>query len=108
MPAPLARGLLLGDTASPGVTEIAGMEPLRALDPETVEGAIGQVECEVVGFFRAERGNSLQPGASLRMTQDDLALAAGSFRQPTSVVLLLRLSKRKSRRQLSSFGMPGK
>lgn len=88
-PVPLAGGILLGDTASPGVTEIAGVEALGALDPETVEAAIGKAECEVVGFFRTEHGNSLQPGASLQMTENDVVLAAGLFRQPTSVVLLI-------------------
>ena len=87
--APLAGGLLLGDTATPGVTEIAGMQPLPALDPGGVEAAVGDAECEVVGFFRAERGNPMQPGASLQMTEDDIALADGLFRQPSSVVLLI-------------------
>jgi hypothetical protein len=82
-------GLLLGDSASPGVTEIAGIQPLEALDSETAEAAVGEAECEVVGFFRAAPGSSLQPGASLRMTEDDVALAGGLFRQPSSVVLLI-------------------
>jgi hypothetical protein len=89
MPAPFSGGLLTGDTANPGVTEIAGMEPLAALDATTVEAAIGKAECEVVGFFRAVSGSSLQPGASLRMTEDDAALATGFFHQPSSVVLLI-------------------
>src|SRR5215471_11661668 len=50
---PVSGGLLLGDTATPAVTEIAGMEPLATLDPEAVEAAISKAECEVVGFFRA-------------------------------------------------------
>jgi hypothetical protein len=88
-PAPFSGGLLIGDTANPGVTEIAGMEPLAALDATTVEAAIGKAECEVVGFFRAVSGSSLQPGASLRITEDDAALATGFFHQPSSVVLLI-------------------
>ena len=87
-PAPTG-GLLLGDSASPGVTEIAGIQPLDALDSETVETAIGKAECEVVGFFRASPGSPLQPGAGLQMTEDDVTLAGGLFRQPSSVVLLI-------------------
>jgi hypothetical protein len=76
---------------SPGVTEIAGIQPLAALDAETVEGAIGKAECEVVGFFRAA-ARQFAPARrepSLRMTEDDVALASGLFRQPSSVVLLI-------------------
>ena len=90
---PVSGGLLLGDTASPGVTEIAGMEPLAALDSVTVEAAISKAECEVVGFFLAISGSSLQPGASLRMTEDDVALASGFFRQASSVVLLIETAE---------------
>jgi hypothetical protein len=77
--APFAGGLLLGNTPSPGVTEVAGIEPLAGLDAAAVEAAIGKVECEVVGFFRARYGDPAQPGASLRMTDDDVTLAAGVF-----------------------------
>jgi len=87
--APMSGGLLLGDTASPGVTEIAGIEPLVGLDTATVEATIGRAECEVVGYFRVARGSVLQPGAGLQMTEDDVTLAAGLFRQPSSVVLLI-------------------
>jgi len=87
--AAFAGGLLLGDTASPGVTEVASIEPLAALDAATVEAAIGRAEHEVVGFFRTASMDTLQPGACLRMTNDDVALAAGSFHQPSSVVLLI-------------------
>jgi hypothetical protein len=87
--AAFAGGLLLGDTASPGVTEVAGIEPLAGLDAAAVEAAIGKAECEVVGFFRALSGDPAQPGASLRMTGDDVTLAAGFFNQPSSVVLLI-------------------
>jgi hypothetical protein len=89
MAAPFSGGLLIGDTANPGVTEIADMEPLEALDAAAVEAAIGKAECEVVGFFRVVSGSSLQTGASLRMTEDDVALATGWFHQPSSVVLLI-------------------
>jgi len=84
-----AGGLLLGDTASAGVTEIAGIEPLAGLDAAAVEAAIGNAECEVVGFFRSLSGDPAQPGASLRMTNDDVTLAAGFFNHPSSVVLLI-------------------
>jgi hypothetical protein len=84
-----AGGLLLGARASPGLTEVAGIEPLVGLDAAAVEAAIGKVECEVVGFFRALSGDPAQPGASLRMTDDDVTLAAGFFNQPSSVVLLI-------------------
>ena len=82
-------GLLLGDTASPGVTEVTGIEPLAGLDSAAVEAAIGRAECEVVGFFRPLSGDPAQPGTSLRMTNDDVTLAAGFFNQPSSVVLLI-------------------
>jgi hypothetical protein len=82
-----AGGLLLGDTASPGVTEVTGIEPLAGLDAAAVEAAIGKAECEVVGFFRPLSGDPAQLGASLRMTNDDVTLAAGFFNQPSSVVL---------------------
>jgi hypothetical protein len=84
-----ASGLLLGDTTSPGVTEVAGIELLARLDAAAVEAAIGKAACEVVGFFRALSGDPAQPGASLRMTGDDVTLAAGFFNQPSSVVLLI-------------------
>jgi len=84
-----AAGLLLGETASPGVTEIAGIEPLAGLDAVAVEAAIGKAEYEVVGFFRTLSGDPAQPGTSLRMTGDDVALAARVFNQPSSVVLLI-------------------
>lgn len=84
-----AGGLLLGDTASPGVNEVAGFEPLAGLDAATVEAAIGETEGEVVGFFRVLSGNPTQPGARLRMTKDDATLAARFFNQPSSVVLLI-------------------
>jgi hypothetical protein len=87
--APFAGGLLLGDTASPGVTEVAGIEPLAGLDVAALEAAIGKAECEVVGFFRAPSGDPAQAGASLRMTDDDVTLASGFFNQPSSVVLLI-------------------
>jgi hypothetical protein len=87
--APFAGGLLLGDTASPDVTEVAGIEPLVRLDATAVEAAIGDAACEVVGFFRALFGDPAQPGASLRMTGDDVTLAAAFFNQPSSVVLLI-------------------
>jgi hypothetical protein len=90
---PVSGGLLLGDTATPAVTQIAGMEPLATLDPETVEAGISKNECEVVGFFRAVPGSLLQPGASLRMTEDDVALASGFFRQSSSVVLLIETTE---------------
>jgi hypothetical protein len=35
------------------------------------------------------RGSILQPGAGLRMTEDDVTLASGLFGQPSSVVLLI-------------------
>ena len=88
-PVPFSGGLLLGNTSSPGVTKVGGMEPLESLDAASVEAAIAQAEYEVVGFFRAMPGNPLQPGACLRMTEDDAALAAGLFHQPSSVVLLI-------------------
>jgi hypothetical protein len=84
-----ACGLLLGDTAIPGVTEVAGIEPLPDLNVPAIEAAIGRAECEVVGFFRALSADPAQPGASLRMTGDDLTLAAGFFNQSSSVVLLI-------------------
>jgi hypothetical protein len=87
--APFAGGLLLGDTASPGVTEVAGIAPLAGLDAAAVEAAIGKAERGVVGFFRTLSGDPAQPGASLRMTDDDVTLAAGFFNQPSSVVLLI-------------------
>jgi hypothetical protein len=87
--APFAGGLLLGSTVSPGLTEVAGIEPLAGLDAAVVEAAIGKAECKVVGFFRALSGDPAQPGASLRMTDDDVTLAAGFFNQPSSVVLLI-------------------
>jgi hypothetical protein len=87
--AAIAGGLLLGDTASPGVTEVVGIEPLAGLDAAAVEAAIGKAECEVVGFFRALSGDPAKPGANLRMTGDDVTLAAGFFNQPSSVVLLI-------------------
>jgi hypothetical protein len=108
MTVPVSGGLLLGDTASPGVTEIAGMEPLVALDPETVEAAISKAECEVVGFFRAVSGSSLQPGASLRMTEDDVALASGLFRQPSSVVLLIETAEAATSKAAFFFWDGGK
>ena len=108
MTVPVSGGLLLGDTASPGVTEIAGMEPLAALDPETVEAAISKAECEVVGFFRAVSGSSLQPGASLRMTEDDVALASGLFRQPSSVVLLIETAEAATAKAAFLFWDGGK
>ena len=87
--APLAGGLLLGDTPSSGVTEVATIEPLARLDAAAVEAAIGKAKCKVVGFFRAVSGDPTQPGASLRMTGDDVTLAAAFFNQPSSVVLLI-------------------
>ena len=84
-----AGGLLLGDTASRDVTEVAGIEPLARLDAAAVEAAIGKAACEVVGFFRAVSSGPAQPGSSLRMTRDDVTLAARFFNQPSSVVLLI-------------------
>lgn len=84
-----AYGLLIGDTATPGVTEVAGIEPLAGLDAAAVETVIGKTEYEVVGFFRALSGDPARPGASLRMTDDDVSLAAGLFHQPSSVVLVI-------------------
>jgi hypothetical protein len=84
-----AGGLLLGDTASPGVTRVAGIEPMAGLEAAAVEAAIGKAEYEVVGFFRVLSGGTAQPGASLRITDDDVTLAAGFFNQPSSVVLLI-------------------
>jgi len=86
-----AGGLLLGDTASPGVTEVAGIEPLAVLDGAAVEAAIGKAEHKVVGFFRMASTGTAQPGACLRMTEHDAALAAGYFHQPSSVVLLIEI-----------------
>jgi len=77
-----AGGLLLGDTGSPGVTQVAGIEPLAGLDAAAVEAAIGKAECEVVGFFRSLSGDPAQPGASLRMTNDDVTLAVGFLQSP--------------------------
>ena len=82
-------GLLLGARASPGLTEVAGIEPLAGLDAAAIETVIGKAQYEVVGFFRALSGDPARPGASLRMTDDDVTLAAGSFNQPSSVVLLI-------------------
>jgi hypothetical protein len=87
--APFVGGLLFGDTASPGVTEVAGIELLAGLDTAAVGPAIGKAEREVAGFFRALSGDPAQPGASLRMTDDDVTLAASFFNQPSSVVLLI-------------------
>ena len=87
--ASFAYGLLIGDTATPGVTEVAGIEPLAGLDAAAVETVIGKAEYEVVGFFRALSGDPARPGASLRMTDDDITLAASLFNQPSSVVLLI-------------------
>jgi hypothetical protein len=84
-----ACGLLLGDTETPGVTQVAGIEPLAGLDAAAVKAAITKAEYEVVGFFRALSGNPAQPGAGLRMNKDDVMLAAGVFNQPSSVVLLI-------------------
>ena len=87
--APFAGGLLLGDTACRGVTEVVGYEPLAGLDAAAFEAAIGEAESEVVGFFRVLSGNPTQPSAGLRMTEDDATLAARFFNQPSSVVLLI-------------------
>ena len=108
MPAPFCGGLLLGDIASPAVTVVADMEPLPALDTATVEAAIRRAEGEVVGFFRAVSGNSLQAGVSLRLTDDDAALAAGLFHQPSSVVLLIETAEAASAKAAFFFWHGGK
>jgi len=106
--APFAGGLLLGDTASPGVTEVAGIETLARLDAAAVEAAIGKAQYEVVGFFRAVSSDPTQPGASLRMTDDDVTLAAGFFNQPTSVVLLIETVKTAAAKATFFFWDGGK
>jgi hypothetical protein len=104
-PAPFCGGLLHGDTASPGVTVVAGMEPLPALDTTIVEAAIGRAEGEVVGFFRAVSG---KPGVSLRLTDDDAALAASLFHQPSFVVLLIETAEVASAKAAFFFWDGGK
>jgi hypothetical protein len=106
--APFAGGLLLGDTASPGVTQVTGIKRLAGLDAAAVETAIGKAECEVVGFFRTLSGDTAQPGASLRMTGDDVALAAGFFNQPSSVVLLIETLETAAAKATFFFWAGGK
>jgi hypothetical protein len=106
--AAFAGGLLLGDTTSAGVTEVAGIEPLARLDAAAVEAALGKAACEVVGFFRAVSGDPTQPGARLRMTGDDVTLAAGFFNQPSSVVLLIETVKQAPAKATFFFWDGGK
>jgi len=115
-------GLLLGDTATSAVTQIAAMEPLATLDSETVEAAISQAECEVVGFFRAVHGSLLQPGASLRMTEDDVALTSVRILPPIELRGtadrkhrrgsieggLLLLGRREDAGRFLSYGLPAR
>lgn len=80
-------GLLLGYRLRPDRTEIYACKPLSALDPSTIDAANAHVAGDVVGFYRTtEKG-------SLRMTEDDLALAHSHFSDPGSVVLLLETDK---------------
>jgi len=81
--APSGCGLLLGDAARLGATEISGFESLSALTPAGIEDAKRRAASRVVGFYRtAEKG-------SLCMSEQELSLARTHFSDPHSVVLLI-------------------
>jgi hypothetical protein len=103
-----AGGLLLGGTTMPGLTEVTGIQPLAGLDAAAIEAAIGKAKCKVVGFFRAVSGDPTQPGARLRMTGDDVTLAAGFFNQPSSVVLLIETMETAEEKATFFFWDDGK
>jgi len=82
-----ACGLLTGETHQRGVTRILGFKPLQTLDAASVEAARDGASDEVVGFYRT---TSTDPGS---MPDDDRALAASCFRDPSSVFMLVETGK---------------
>ena len=80
-------GLLVGVTPKPGITRVVDFRPLPALDAASVEAATGSASKEVIGFYRTT------PVCGVPMRDDDKALAAASFRHPTSVFLLVEAGK---------------
>jgi len=80
-------GLLTGDTSKPGITRILAFQPLQALDAASVEAATRRTSAAVVGFYRTA------PMGSTALPDEDRALAARSFRHPTSVFLVIETGK---------------
>ncbi len=78
-----ACGLLTGETRQPGVTRILGFKPLRTLDAASVEAARDGASDEAIGFYRTT------PAGGVSMPDDDRALAARFFSDPSSVFLLV-------------------
>ena len=82
-----ACGLLTGETRQPGVTRILGFKPLQTLDAASVEAARDSSSDEVVGFYRTT------PTDRVSMPDDDRALAASFFSDPSSVFMLVETGK---------------
>jgi hypothetical protein len=80
-------GLLIGVTLKPGITRVVDFRPLPALDAASVEAATGSPAKEVIGFYRTTAV------CGVPMRDEDKALAASSFRHPTSVFLLVEAGK---------------
>ena len=66
---------------------MVAFRPLPVLDAAIVEAATGSASGEVIGFYRTT------PVCGVPMRDEDKALAANSFRHPTSVFLLVEAGK---------------
>jgi hypothetical protein len=88
------RGLLIGRTKAPGITEIVDFEPLSSTDWANPAQAIANVldpasGVGCVGYYRFERG------PSLCLKEADQTLAGDFFRDPSSVFLMIQPRKRE-------------
>ncbi len=79
-------GILTGNTARPGITEVTGFQPVSNLDPESVKRAVASTKSSAVGYYRILVGEELRP------TKNDFALAYSSCTHPNSVILLIDAS----------------